>query len=168
MASTGISRARLVLLCLFALAFVVALLFVPAGRLDWKAGWAYLALLTASVGCHIVYVSRRNPGLFAHRLRAGRGTKGWDRTAVVLLKLVFMAVLVLGALDAGRFGWTSVPAWLWWPGAALHSFGMTIVTWSMAVNPHFEATVRIQEDREHRVIDRGPYRVVRHPGYAGF
>jgi protein-S-isoprenylcysteine O-methyltransferase Ste14 len=35
----------------------------------------------------------------------------------------------------------------------------------MAVNPHFEGTVRIQED--HKVIDSGPYARVRHPGYEG-
>jgi len=37
--------------------------------------------------------------------------------------------------------------------------------WALSVNPHFEATVRIQEDRGHRVISTGPYRFVRHPGY---
>ena len=31
----------------------------------------------------------------------------------------------------------------------------------------FEKTVRIQTERGHRVIDTGPYAVVRHPGYAG-
>ena len=38
----------------------------------------------------------------------------------------------------------------------------------MVVNPFFEKTVRIQTDRGHRVIDRGPYAYVRHPGYLGF
>ena len=35
----------------------------------------------------------------------------------------------------------------------------------MSVNPHFEKTVRIQKDRDHKLIDTGPYRIVRHPGY---
>jgi len=35
----------------------------------------------------------------------------------------------------------------------------------MVVNPHFEPTVRIQKDRDHKVITSGPYKVVRHPGY---
>ena len=37
----------------------------------------------------------------------------------------------------------------------------------MIVNPHFEATVRIQKDREHKVITSGPYKLIRHPGYLG-
>jgi protein-S-isoprenylcysteine O-methyltransferase Ste14 len=36
----------------------------------------------------------------------------------------------------------------------------------MGVNPHFEGTARIQTERDHRVVDAGPYRFVRHPGYA--
>ena len=36
----------------------------------------------------------------------------------------------------------------------------------MSVNKFFEASVRIQEDRGHYVISDGPYRFVRHPGYA--
>ena len=38
----------------------------------------------------------------------------------------------------------------------------------MAVNPFFEKTVRIQRDQDHRTVEDGPYRFVRHPGYVGF
>jgi protein-S-isoprenylcysteine O-methyltransferase Ste14 len=37
----------------------------------------------------------------------------------------------------------------------------------MLANTHFEATVRIQRDRHHTVVTRGPYAYVRHPGYVG-
>jgi protein-S-isoprenylcysteine O-methyltransferase Ste14 len=35
------------------------------------------------------------------------------------------------------------------------------------VNKFFEPGVRIQVERGHRVVDTGPYAVVRHPGYVG-
>ena len=38
-------------------------------------------------------------------------------------------------------------------------------TWAMVENEHFEKFVRIQTDRNHRVVTTGPYRAVRHPGY---
>ena len=52
-------------------------------------------------------------------------------------------------------------------GLTLFCAYVAILTWSMLVNTHFEKTVRIQTDRNHKVIDTGPYRVVRHPGYLG-
>ena len=38
----------------------------------------------------------------------------------------------------------------------------------MAANTFFSKVVRIQDDRGHHVIDTGPYRFVRHPGYVGW
>jgi protein-S-isoprenylcysteine O-methyltransferase Ste14 len=35
------------------------------------------------------------------------------------------------------------------------------------VNRFFSGTVRIQTERGHHVVTDGPYRFVRHPGYAG-
>ena len=57
--------------------------------------------------------------------------------------------------------------WFWALGVALYLFCVFILTWAMSVNTYFEKTVRIQHDRGHRVIDSGPYRIVRHPGYLG-
>ena len=31
-------------------------------------------------------------------------------------------------------------------------------------NPYLEATVRIQDDRDHHVASTGPYTIIRHPG----
>ena len=40
-----------------------------------------------------------------------------------------------------------------------------LLNWAMIVNPFFAATVRIQAERGHYPVAKGPYRVVRHPGY---
>ena len=54
-------------------------------------------------------------------------------------------------------------------GYTLLATGMVGVTWAESVNKFFEPSVRIQTDRGHRVIDGGPYAIVRHPGYvSGF
>ena len=44
--------------------------------------------------------------------------------------------------------------------------GIAVTTWAQAVNPFFEPAVRIQKERAQQVITSGPYRFVRHPGYA--
>jgi protein-S-isoprenylcysteine O-methyltransferase Ste14 len=93
---------------------------------------------------------------------------GADAFALVFVRLLALAHLVVGALDAGRWHLTSpVPAVV--RGAALAGWALSLVLVyrSMHENRYFSAVVRVQEDRGHRVIDTGPYSVVRHPGYVG-
>ena len=51
------------------------------------------------------------------------------------------------------------------PGYLLYISSNILLIWAMALNRHFEATVRIQKDRGHKVITSGPYKIIRHPGY---
>jgi protein-S-isoprenylcysteine O-methyltransferase Ste14 len=45
--------------------------------------------------------------------------------------------------------------------------GLAFFIWAMHVNRFFSSVVRIQRERGHHVVTGGPYRWVRHPGYAG-
>jgi protein-S-isoprenylcysteine O-methyltransferase Ste14 len=82
------------------------------------------------------------------------------------LSLSYPLVIVAG-LDH-RFDWSPVfPLWLIVPGFFLISLGYAFAAWALAENRFFSSVVRIQMDRGHVVCDSGPYRYVRHPGYAG-
>jgi protein-S-isoprenylcysteine O-methyltransferase Ste14 len=145
------------------------LLFVPAGRLDWARGWVYVGLMTGYLSVNWACLARWNPELIARRMRFGQGTKTWDKVWSVLYAPVMMAIYVAAGLEArggAPDGSTDVADWLL--GLAIFAPGAGILTWSMVVNPFFEKTVRIQTDRDHRVVDTGPYAFVRHPGYVGF
>jgi protein-S-isoprenylcysteine O-methyltransferase Ste14 len=61
---------------------------------------------------------------------------------------------------------TGQPLWLQVVGIMLMLAGALLLGWAMGENRHFESSVRIQDDQRHRVIESGPYRVVRHPGYV--
>ncbi len=149
------------------LLFFAALLFFPAGRLDWTLGWIYLGIIFVSVCISWACLARWNPELIDRRMRIGKGTKTWDKIWAVLYAPVMVAVYVVAGLEA-RDGASSLPEAAWWLGLAIFVPGSAMLTWSMVVNPFFEKTVRIQKDRGHRVIDTGPYAYVRHPGYVGF
>jgi protein-S-isoprenylcysteine O-methyltransferase Ste14 len=47
------------------------------------------------------------------------------------------------------------------------AMSVLLVFRAMMTNNYFSAVIRIQSERGHRVIDRGVYSIVRHPGYAG-
>jgi hypothetical protein len=127
-------------------------LFTIAGRWDWLAGWSYLAVLYAgNISTHI-YLWFKNPDVLRWRARYGKGTKNWDKVCLAAFGVTFLLILVVAALDSGRYHWAPMPATLWSLGAALFVFGHGLITWSMRVNPFFEKTARIQTDRNHKVI----------------
>lgn len=162
------STTRLVSASIAGLGFFAAIVFWPAGRIDWVQGWFYFGFVTANLFINYIYLRRANPELIEHRLRLGKGTKRWDKIWTALFTPVFLAIYVIAGFDAVRFQWSTMSAWLWPLGIALWLPGNALLTWSMGVNPFFEKTVRIQTERGHHVIDTGPYGFVRHPGYLGF
>lgn len=147
---------------------VALIIFLPAGTFAWARGWSYVALVSVNFGFNLLYLRRVNPGLIAARARFGAGTKRWDVFWSICFAPVFCSIYVVAGLDAVRYQWTSMGENGWWLGFAIFVPGTVLFTWSMGVNPFFEKTVRIQTERGHRVIDTGPYRFVRHPGYLGF
>jgi protein-S-isoprenylcysteine O-methyltransferase Ste14 len=142
----------------------VAVFFLIAGRIDWIRGWAYVGLLTLGQTASAVYIWRKDPELLTMRSKIGEGTKKWDKILLGMFGIMYLGILIAAALDV-RYNWSTMSIWLWPVGSVLYAFFIVIITWAMDVNRFFEKTVRIQTDRGHHVIDSGPYRIVRHPGY---
>jgi protein-S-isoprenylcysteine O-methyltransferase Ste14 len=67
-----------------------------------------------------------------------------------------------------RFHWSSHMSPLAFvAGVAVAMLGSALIVWAIRSNPFFSSVVRIQKDRGHTVVSDGPYRFIRHPGYAG-
>ena len=80
---------------------------------------------------------------------------------------LFFPPFIVAGLDH-RFGWSPVfSTWLNITGIILIALGYAFAAWALAENRFFSSMMRIQTDRGHVVCDSGPYRIVRHPGYAG-
>ena len=134
--------------------------------MDTKGFFIGLFLGTLVVaGLYLLWV---NPEVVLARIRFHRGTKRWDRILLCFLLPVVYAVFIVAAWDNGRFHGLPLPWWVCGFGYVLFLVGISIVTRAEAVNKFFEKTVRIQRDRDHKVIDTGPYAPVRHLGYVGF
>jgi protein-S-isoprenylcysteine O-methyltransferase Ste14 len=140
--------------------------FWLAGRADWWAGWGYVGLMVVGQSAVGLYLVRHDPELLRRRGQWGKGTPVWDRVCLSWFGLAYLGVPVVGALEARHGGEPAVPWWLWGVAAGLYGLSLVGLGWAMGHNTHFEKTVRLQQDRGHRVIDTGPYAIVRHPGYV--
>lgn len=143
-------------------------LFGGAGRFDWPRGWIYAAAYLTMLVVSAAVIWLTNPGLFEARARLRhRDTKGFDKVFLaVFLPLNYILPAAAG-LDNARFGWWPISFVAVYPGLLLFAVAMVLLAWAMAVNPFAETTVRIQTERGHTVVSSGPYRLVRHPMYAG-
>ena len=162
---------RTVVVRMLALAVVLLLvLFLSAGTFAWPMAWVYVAItLVMTIGGRLLLL-RRNPDLVAERAASAKkqDAKAWDRVLMPLIAIYGpMLILVTAGLDR-RFGWPpELPPWIEIAGMVLLVLATALGTWAMLANRFFSGVVRIQHDRGHTVVSEGPYRWVRHPGYAG-
>jgi protein-S-isoprenylcysteine O-methyltransferase Ste14 len=163
----GIGRGRLILILLALPVYFVLFMFLPAGTWAWTKGWLFVGVFVGTVAVVALYLWCVNPEVVVARSGFHEGTKRWDRILLCFFFPSVYAIVPVAALDDGRFHWFPVSWWVCSVGYLLFLVGMGIVTWAEAVNKFFEVTVRIQTDRGHKVIETGPYAIVRHPGYVG-
>jgi protein-S-isoprenylcysteine O-methyltransferase Ste14 len=143
--------------------FVVAVavaLFASAGTVAIPGFWVYAAIFAAVI---VISFATLDPGLLRERWRPG-GKR--PPMALRLFTIVLIVHWVIAGLDRGRFHWSDgVPTGLRAAGLIAVAAGYGLALWAMKVNRFFSSVVRIQDDRGQHVIDTGPYRFVRHPGY---
>jgi len=145
-------------------------LLVCGGDLGWWQAWLYSSLIIAAgVGVRI-WAERRHPGLTAARQDPEnfKNAKAWDKVLAPLMAVsVGYPLVIVAGLDH-RYGWSpEFQLWLNAVGFVLIGLGYVFASWALAENRFFFSTTIIRLDLGHVVCDSGPYRFVRHPGYAG-
>ena len=146
--------------------------FLPmiiSGRWDWPEAWLYAISAILVFVLSRLLAARRHPDLITERARflEAKDTKPWDKVLAPMLGFGSILILVVVGFDE-RFDWS--PAFsqtahlLAFAGLLL---GYAFSSWALIENRFFSGTVRIQTERGHHVVTGGPYRIVRHPGYAG-
>ena len=151
--------------------FIVIIPFIPlliSRDWGWWEAWLYALLYIFGFLISRMLAARRHPDLIVERAKFLRhaDAKNWDKLLSPMLGLGGITVLVIVGLDA-LLGWS--------PAYSLEQkiFALVIITsgyvlgsYALIENRFFSGMVRIQIDRGHHVITTGPYRWMRHPGYA--
>ncbi|MDD1727842.1 MAG: isoprenylcysteine carboxylmethyltransferase family protein [Methanospirillum sp.] len=157
-------RIKGVIIGMIPVLIMAIVLFGSSGDGDWMIAWIFIGIHTCAT---IILSFSLDVTLITERSTQGADMKRWDQILVKLLTLSGLLILLVAGLDH-RFHITpSIPFTVQTPGIVLFILGYGLLIWAAESNAFFSAVVRIQHDRGHHVISRGPYRFVRHPGYSG-
>lgn len=153
------------------LLFVVVVPFLPllvSGDWAWWEAWVYALVGIGGFAVSRAIAARQNPDLIAERARFLRHEDAapWDKKLAPLVGLGGALIPLVAGLDA-RLDWSppfAMPLKL----VALTAIvgGYMLGSYALVSNRYFSGMVRIQTERDHHVVSGGPYRWVRHPGYA--
>jgi protein-S-isoprenylcysteine O-methyltransferase Ste14 len=152
--------------------FIVLTPFLPlliSWRWGWWEAWVYGILSVLGFVVSRLLAARRHPDLIAERSRTMQhgNAQPWDKKLAPLMGLSGILVLVIAGLDV-RLGWSpafSLPVKIL--ALVLIVGGYVLSSYALIENRFFSDTVRLQTDRGQQVVSSGPYRWMRHPGYAG-
>jgi protein-S-isoprenylcysteine O-methyltransferase Ste14 len=147
---------------------LIVAFFLSAGRIDLPRAWFFFGLYFTSLLFNMVIFLKFNPDLIKARSEMFRGEmRWWDKLFGVLYAMFLFIMFIVCGLDVGRLHVSSNGKEFMAVGVIFFVVGWVFVVWAMVENEFFETTVRIQKERNHRVVITGPYAIVRHPGYAG-
>lgn len=169
MRSTPTISGRLFVALIPALLGFAALLLWLSGNWRWVEGWLFGLWFVALMGGSLLWMYFKDPELLAERLRIP-GTGGESRIDLAILigiKMGGFAWFLLPSLDV-RYSWAPrLPLWSEACGGLLLLGASFFMFRSITDNTFVSQLVRIQSERQQRVIDTGVYGFVRHPLYLG-
>jgi protein-S-isoprenylcysteine O-methyltransferase Ste14 len=145
---------------------MAALLFLPAGTLNYWQAWVFMTVVVSASGAVTVYLAIHDPKLLDRRMRAGpTAEKERSQKFIIFFAMMgFIGLLVVPAFDH-RFSWSRVSTCVCWIGDAAVAIGFLLVFFVVKVNTYAASTIQVAEDQ--KVISTGPYAFVRQPMYAG-
>ena len=104
----------------------------------------------------------KSPDLLQRRLDS-KEKRHTQQGVVKYSGLLFVIGFIVAGLDY-RWGWSSMPYWLSFSGAALFLIGYAIYGEVMRENIWLSRTIQVE--KEQKVISTGLYGIVRHPMYS--
>ena len=147
---------------IFGLLFVGLLLFLPAGTIHFHNAWLFIVLLFVPILILGVVLFIKSPDLLKKRLNAKEKEKT-QKSVVGISALLFLLGFIVAGLDY-RFNLSTVPKYVVIIASAILLISYALYAEVMRENVYLSRTIEVQENQ--KVIDKGLYKIVRHPMYA--
>jgi len=167
MTETGMPRSRLLKLIAirFGLGFLVlaAMFCISAGTVRYWEAWVWMAVLIIPMLGLLAYLWKNDRALLERRMRTREKEK--QQSLVIKLSWIwFVIAFLMPGLDK-RFGWSDVPAQVVIAADVLVLLGYSMLIMVLRENSYASRVVEVEKGQ--KVVDTGPYAVVRHPFYLG-
>ena len=147
---------------LIAIVTLLGILLAVSGTIAYWQAWMVCITLLVVVSAVGVHFSRTDPDFLRRRLLFHE-KEPVQKRVVRSYSVIFLAALLVPALDT-RLGWSSVPAWVCVGAYVAFLAAYAFALWVFKTNRYASRVIDVQP--EQRVVDTGPYAIVRHPLYA--
>ncbi|HEY3297025.1 MAG TPA: isoprenylcysteine carboxylmethyltransferase family protein [Armatimonadota bacterium] len=165
--TSGFNMLTLIARSLITGAILAAVLFISSGKTNWIGGWMYITVVVAGQIVAVMVAMPKSPETIAARSVISSEAPAWDRAIAPIITLAPQIIAVTAGLFVRFRGVPHTPIWIVAAGMILAVLGFTLGLQAALSNKFFTPVYCIQKDRGHTVIEDGPYRIIRHPGYAG-
>jgi protein-S-isoprenylcysteine O-methyltransferase Ste14 len=153
---------------LFWMSFFAAVLFIPAGTVNWWRGWVFLGVLVAGTVYAIASLLPTHRDLIEERIKLPiqKDQPLADKIVLIVFFAAFYGLVAFIPLDVFRFHLLGAP------GSLVSSLGLALVVggWViayLALRENAFAAAVVKHPARQTVVDTGVYGIVRHPMYAG-
>ncbi len=145
--------------------FFAALLFAPAGTLNYWQAWLYGFVFIASTAAIAIYFLKHDPGLVRRRMKAGPRAETEPAQKIIMLLVVsgFLLMMIVPGLDR-RWHWSEVPIGLVLAANAFVALSFVGFFFVMKQNSYAASTITVETGQP--VVSSGLYGIVRHPMYS--
>ena len=153
---------------IFFLLFLIVVLysilfFIPAGTFDYWQAWMYLILLILMMSAMSIFLIKTDPELLQRRMQYSERRKEQKRLIFWSYPL-FVLIFIMPGFDQ-RFGWSNLSPVISIIAEVLVVIAYGFVALVFRENSYTSRIIEVAPDQ--KVIDTGPYALMRHPMYVG-
>jgi len=136
---------------------------------DWWEAWFYAMVYILGFLISRYLAWRKNPDILAERSKflQHENPEQFDTIISPIMGITAGIIPAIAGLDARFDAAIQFGAVIKTLSIILFLAGWILGSYALIENRFFSGMVRIQKDRGQHLVDTGPYRYVRHPGYVG-
>ena len=160
---------RVVIMLLIFIVIIPLLPMIISWQWDWWEAWVYAAINIFGFIISRFIAGRKHPDLLVERGKtlAHQNPEKWDKALSPLLGLAGGLIPITAGLDRLFDPFPQFGLAVKIIAIIIMVTGFVLGSYALITNRFFSGMVRIQAERGHQVVSTGPYRWIRHPGYAG-